>query len=192
MKLFLKGTRCATDKCAFTRRSYYPGQHGQTRVKLSDYGLQLREKQKLKRIYGVLEKQFRFYFKKATKQTGKTGEALLQMLERRLDNVVFKLCLATSRAQARQFVRNGHITVNGKKLNIPSYPVKEKDEIKVRAGDKLTKLIKDIVEISKDRGTPSWLSADFDNLKGVVLRIPKRDDIQLPIQEQLVVELYSK
>lgn len=192
MKLFLKGARCTTDKCAFARRGYNPGQHGRSRVKLSDYGVQLREKQKLKRLYGVLERQFRFYFKKATKQTGKTGEALLQMLERRLDNVVFRLCFASTRSQARQLVRNGHILVNGKKVDIPSYQVRENDNIQLRGKEKLIKQTKDTIELVKERGVPAWLEADFANQNGKIAKLPQREDVKFPIQEQLIVELYSK
>lgn len=191
-KLFLKGTKCSTDKCPFNRRAYSPGQHGKTRPKLSDYGVQLREKQKVKRLYGLLERQFRLYFLRAEKARGVTGHTLLQLLERRLDNVVFRLCLASSRAQARQMVRHGHIYVNDRRINIPSYLVKEADTIQVKAGQKFLKTVKDTVELVKERGVPVWITADHENLKGTVNRLPQREDIKFPVKEQLIVELYSK
>lgn len=191
-KLFLKGTKCSTDKCPFNRRSYFPGQHGKTRSKLSDYGIQLREKQKVKRIYGLLERQFHLFFLRAEKTRGITGHTLLQLLERRLDNVVFRLCLAASRAQARQMVRHGHIYVNDRRIDIPSYLVKEADTIQVKAGQKFLKAVKDTVELAKERGVPGWMSADHENLMGTVNRFPQRKDIQFPVKEQLIVELYSK
>ncbi|MGE5279440.1 MAG: 30S ribosomal protein S4 [Deltaproteobacteria bacterium] len=192
-KLFLKGTRCYTDKCAVARREFPPGQHGQNRQrKMSNYGLQLREKQKVKRIYGVLERQFRRYFAIAARTKGVTGKVLLQELERRLDNVVFRLLFALSHAQARQIVRHGSISVNGRRVNIPSYAVRAGDTIEVKGGEGVKKLIRNNMEISKDRGTPTWLQTDAANLKGKVIRLPERDDIQMPIQEQLIVELYSK
>jgi len=191
-KLFLKGFRCTTDKCALTRRSYAPGQHGQRRKKQSDYGIQLREKQKAKRIYGMLEKQFRNYFAMAEKSSGVTGEVLLQLLERRLDNVIFRLLFSPSRQGARQIVLHGSVRVNGKKVNIPSYLVKEGDEIKLTAKEKLRKKVKDDIEIMKERGIPAWLEADLNDLKGSVKRLPLKADIGEEIQEQLIVELYSK
>jgi small subunit ribosomal protein S4 len=191
-KLFLKGQRCLTEKCAFTRRSYSPGQHGQSRSKLSDYGLQLREKQKVKKIYGLLERQFRLYFQRAAKTKGVTGHILLAMLERRLDNVVFQFRFAESRPQARQMVRHGAVFVNDKKIDIPSYQVKAGDQIQIKAKEPALKRIKEIVDASKDRGVPKWLSLDEGQLKGNVIRLPGRDDIQLPIKEQLIIELYSK
>ncbi len=191
-KLFLKGTRCITEKCAFTRRSYSPGQHGRSRVKLSDYGIQLREKQKAKRIYGLLERQFRLYFQRASKIKGVTGHILLSMLERRLDNVIFRMCLASSRSQARQMVRHGIIFVNDRKVDIPSYQVKLNDQIQVKASESYIKNIKEIIEANKDRGIPGWLTLDPAIAKGSVTRMPQRDDIQFPIKEQLIVELYSK
>lgn len=193
MKLFLKGTRCNTEKCPFTRRQYAPGQHGQgRRQKLSNYAQQLREKQKVKRIYGILEKQFRTYFHKATKSKGVTGKQLLQYLERRLDNVIFRLHFAISRSEARQIVRHNHVYVNNRKVNIPSYLIKQDDVVELKTKEKFKKKIKDNLEISKERGLPEWLELDANNLKGKVLRLPERDDIQLPIKEQLIVELYSK
>ncbi len=192
VKLFLKGTRCATDKCAITRRKYAPGQHGQKRIKLSDYGLQLREKQKAKKIYGLLEKQFRKYFFMAERSSGVTGEVLLQFLERRLDNVIFRLGLTASRRSARQLVRHGAALVNNKKVNIPSFLAKEGDIITITAKEKFKKKIQDDIELAKDRGVPAWLEADHANLKGQVKRLPVKKDIGYEIQEQLIVELYSK
>lgn len=192
MKLFLKGTKCITPKCPFERRSTLPGQHGKVRPKLSDFGLQLREKQKVKRIYGVGERQFRHYFLKAQKSRGVTGMRLLQYLERRLDNVVFHIGFATSRAQARQIVRHGSIYVNDTKVNIPSYLVKADDIINIKGKEEDLKSIRDNLEMVKDRLRPVWLEADTENLKGKVLRLPEKGDINLPIQEQMIVELYSK
>lgn len=193
IKLFLKGTRCTTDKCAFSRREYSPGQHGKShRTKLSDYGLQLREKQKVKKIYGVLEKQFRRYFSIAARTKGVTGQMLLQLLERRLDNVIFRLGFASSRPQARQHVRHGHVVVNGHKIDVPSFSVKANDTITVRGKDKFKKLVTDTIEASKQRGAPAWLEINAANLSAKVLRLPERDDVGFPIQEQLIVELYSK
>ncbi len=196
VKLFLKGTRCYTDKCAFARRSYSPGQHGKgvkgRRTKLSNYGLQLREKQKVKSIYGILEKQFRRYFSLAAHSKGVTGAKLLELLERRLDNVVFRTCFAVSRNQARQMVRHGHIMVNNKKTDIPSYMIKAGDVIQVKSKEKLIKNTKETIESVKDRGVPGWLKEDFGNLKADVTRLPERGDLGMDIQEQLIVELYSK
>ncbi len=193
LKLFLKGSRCHTEKCAMARRPFAPGQHGQGRnMKLSNYGLQLREKQKVKRIYGILERQFRRYFHIASKTKGVTGKVLLQILESRLDNVIFRLCFATSHVQARQIVRHNGIYVNGRRVNIPSYSVKANDVIEVKGRDGVKKAIKNNIEICKDRGVAAWLESDFENLKGTVLRLPEREDIVMPIQEQLIVELYSK
>lgn len=192
-KLFLKGTRCNTEKCGVARRAFPPGQHGQARgTKLSNYGLQLREKQKVKRIYGVMEKQFRRYFSIASKTKGVTGRVLLQELECRLDNVIFRLLFAVSHMQARQIVRHGAIYVNNKRVNIPSYSVKQGDVIEVKGKEGVKKTVRANIECGKDRGVAAWLEADLENLKGRVLRLPERDDIQLPIQEQLIVELYSK
>lgn len=193
MKLFLKGSRCYTEKCSLARRAFPPGQHGQARSpKLSNYGLQLREKQKVKRIYGILERQFRRYFKIASKTKGVTGKVLLQQLERRLDNVIFRLCFATSHRQARQIVRHGAVYVNNRRVNIPSFSVRQGEAIEIRGKEGVKKAVKANVDLSKDRGVPSWLEADLENLKGKVVRLPDRDDIQMPIQEQLIVELYSK
>ncbi len=192
MKLFLKGHRCYTDKCAFERREYAPGQHGQNRPKMTEYSLQLREKQKLKRMYGLLEIQFRGYFKRSERQKGITGENLLRLLERRLDNVVYRLGLAVSRSDARQLVRHGHILLNGKKNDIPSYSVKEGDTIELREKSKSLLRIQDSIAAQEGRGIPHWLELDKSTMKGRVIGIPTREDISLPIQEQLIVELYSK
>lgn len=192
-KLFLKGPRCNTPKCAIAKRSYAPGQHGQgRRQKLSNYGLQLREKQKAKRIYGVLEKQFRRYFKIASKTKGVTGKVLLQLLERRLDNVIFRLGLGLSRAQSRQIVRHNFVYINSTRVNIPSYLINKGDVIHIKTKEKSQKKIRENLEISSDRGLPSWLQFDPKELKAMVLRLPEKEDIQQPIQEQLIVELYSK
>ena len=191
-KLFLKGTKCFTEKCPVARRAYPPGQHGQGRQKFSNYGLQLREKQKVRRMYGVLERQFRRYFKIASKSKGVTGKVLLQLLERRLDNVVFRLGLAISRPQARQIVRHNQIYVNAKRVNIPSYLVEKDGVIQVKVKEKALKKIKDNLEISKDRKVPAWLEFNAVEFNGRVLRLPEKDDIQEPIKEQLIVELYSK
>ena len=192
MKLFLKGDRCFKDKCAIERRPYPPGQHGRRRTKILGFGLQLREKQKVKRIYGVLEKQFRLYFKAAARKTGITGENLLRQLEVRLDNVVYSLGFSSSRPQARQLVRHGHILVNGKKVNVPSYQVRKGDVIEVREKSRKNMLIQQAVETASGRGVPVWLELSPEQFRGAVLEIPKRDEIRLPIQEQLIVELYSK
>lgn len=191
-KLFLKGERCTTDKCAVDRRSYPPGQQGQRRHKFSIYGTQLREKQKVKRIYGILEKQFRSYFYTADRKKGITGENLLQFLERRLDNVVFKLGLASSRKLARQLIRHNHFNLNGKKVNIPSLLVKKGDvvELKLKSID-IMPIRSALKKMSSSQISP-WLSFDQNSLKGTVLDYPKREDITIPIQEQLIVELYSK
>ncbi|MCX5669462.1 MAG: 30S ribosomal protein S4 [Candidatus Omnitrophica bacterium] len=192
-KLFLKGTKCQTEKCAAAKRAYPPGQHGQgRRQKLSNYGVQLKEKQKVKRIYGVLERQFRKYFKIASKTKGVTGKVLLQLLERRLDNVVFRMGLGISRSQARQMVRHNLIAVNSRRVNIPSYLVDKDDLVEIKAKDKVKIKIKDNLELSKDRTVPNWLEFSAADMKGKVLRLPEKTDIQQPIQEQLIVELYSK
>jgi small subunit ribosomal protein S4 len=191
-KLFLKGNRCVGSKCSFDRRSFSPGQHGQNRVKLSDYGLQLREKQKVKRIYGILERQFRSYFRKAERQKGITGEMLLQFLERRLDNVIFRACLASSRPQAKQMVTHGFISVNGRRVNIPSYLVKKTDEIRVTEKEARLKEVAESFKNNKDRGIPKWLNVDEATMAIKVAELPKRDDIGFPIREELIVELYSK
>ena len=192
-KLFLKGSRCYTDKCAITRRAYGPGQHGQKRKKQSEYGVQLREKQKAKAFYGVLESQFRKYFEEAERSKEITGLRLLQILESRLDNVVYRLGLATSRGQARQLVRHGHFTVNGHKVNIPSYLTKVGDVIAVREADKNTENFKAIVESTENgRPVPTWLEANLSDKSGKIVAVPSRDEIDLNVQEHLIVELYSK
>ena len=192
MKLFLKGERCLTEKCAIERRSYPPGEHGRGRIKQSEYLLQLREKQKARRYYGLLEKQFRNYYEKAAKQQGITGEVLLRMLELRLDNVVYRLGFAGSRAQARQLVRHGHVKVNDKKVNIPSYQVEEGDVVSLGSRAAKNAQVTASVEAVKGRGVPKWLELDAAGMKGRVLSMPARDDVNFPIQEQLIVELYSK
>ena len=193
LKLFLKGDRCYTDKCAFERRSYAPGQHGQRRGgKISDYGIQLREKQKVKRIYGVLETQFRRYYSTAERQKGITGTNLLILLERRLDNIVYRMGFASSRNQARQLVRHNHFAVGGKKVNIPSYPVKVGDTIEVREKSRKIPFILEAMETVVRREIPPWLEVDGDNFRGVVKTFPRREELTMPINEQLIVELYSK
>lgn len=192
MKLFLKGDRCYSDKCAFDRRGYPPGQHGQRRGKYSDYGVQLREKQKVRRIYGISEKQFQLMFEKADRQKGVTGTNLLANLERRLDNVVYRMGFVNSRTQGRHFVKHNHFLVNGKKVNIPSYLVKKDDVIEVRENSKKVQIIEDSLNAVVRRGIPQWMNLDKDNRKGTISSIPVREDINLPIQEQLIVELYSK
>ena len=192
-KLFLKGSRCYTDKCAITRRSYGPGQHGQKRKKQSEYGMQLREKQKAKAFYGVLESQFRKYFEEAARSKGVTGTRLLQILESRLDNVVYRLGLATSRAQARQLVRHGHFEVNGVKVNIPSYLTKVGEVVKVKESSANSEIFKQIIEATENgRPVPTWLESDLSNKTGKIVALPARDEIDLPVQEHLIVELYSK
>ena len=193
LKLFLKGDRCYTDKCAFERRSYAPGQHGQRRGgKISDYGVQLREKQKVKRIYGVLEKQFRKYYEKAERQKGITGTNLLILLERRLDNVVYRMGFASSRSQGRQLVRHSHFTVNGRKINIPSYQVKIGDVIEVKDQSRKIPTVLEAIETVVRREMPSWLEVDGTNFRGTVKEFPNREELTMPINEQLIVELYSK
>ncbi len=192
MKLFLKGDRCYSDKCAFDRRGYPPGQHGQRRTKHSDYGVQLREKQKVRRMYGVSEKQFRLMFAKADSQKGITGTNLLSNLERRFDNVVYRMGFVNSRTQGRHFVKHNHFLINGKKVNIPSYLVNKDDVIEIREKSKKIQFLNDALDAVVRRGMPQWLEIDKDNLKGTVKSIPVREDIALPIQEQLIVELYSK
>ena len=190
VKLFLKGERCLTEKCAVERRSYPPGQHGRGRIKQSEYLLQLREKQKARRYYGVLEKQFRNYYKKASRRQGITGEELLRLLEMRLDNVVYRLGFAASRAQARQLVRHGHFHVNGRRVNIPSYQVRADDIVSLRPGAAGEGAVRSATDLTAS--VANWLQADHDNLTGKVLRMPDRDEIDTPVQEQLIVELYSK
>jgi len=191
-KLFLKGDRCYSDKCAITRRAYAPGQHGQGRKKLSEYGLQLREKQKARRYYGLLEGQFAHYFEMASKMKGVTGENLLSLLERRLDNVVYRLGFAMSRPEARQLVRHGHFTVNGSKVNIPSYIVTTGEVIALAAKSRSLDKIKSSLEANASKGAPKWLDFDAANFSGKVVAEPAREDIDLPIEEHLIVELYSK
>lgn len=193
LKLFLKGDRCYSDKCAFDRRSYIPGEHGQgRRGKFSDYGIQLREKQKVKRMYGLSEKQFHLVFQRADRQKGITGTNLLVLLERRLDNVVYRLGFTNSRAQGRHFVRHNHFSVNGKKVNIPSYMVKVGDVIAVKEKSVKIQAVTEAMEAVVRRGLPQWLEMDKVNYKGFIKAFPVREDLTLPIQEQLIVELYSK
>ncbi len=191
-ELFLKGDRCYTDKCAIKRRNYPPGQHGQGRSKVSDYGTQLREKQKVRRIYGLLEKQFRGYFATADRMKGVTGENLLSLLERRLDNTIYRLGFASSRTESRQLVRHGHFTLNGRKINIPSIQLKAGDVLELREKSRKIVAINDSLESVVRRGIPQWLELDKDAFKGTLKGLPVREDITTPIQEQLIVELYSK
>jgi small subunit ribosomal protein S4 len=190
MKLFLKGERCLTDKCGVERRAYPPGDHGRGRMKQSEYRLQLREKQKARRFYGVLEQQFRNYYDKASRQPGVTGENLLRLLETRLDNVLVRLGFAASRRQARQLVRHGHWTVNGRRVDIPSYHVRPGEVLAFKAGSGAETVVRDSTELISS--VPAWLEADHDSLTAKVLRLPDRDEIITPVQEQLIVELYSK
>lgn len=192
LKLFLKGDRCYSEKCAFERRGYAPGDHGQLRKKFSDYGVQLREKQKLKRMYGLLEKQFRGYFDKADRQKGITGSNLLIFLERRLDNMVFRMGFANSRTEARQLVRHNHFLVSGKPVNIPSYLIKLGDEVQVREGSRKVERILEAMGTVARRGVPQWLEIDKTNFRGVLKTLPTREELTMPVREQLVVELYSK
>ncbi len=193
LKLFLKGERCYTGKCAIDRRAYAPGQHGQARAKKpTEYGLQLREKQKARRMYGVMEKQFRHYFDEAVRRKGVAGENLLILLERRLDNVVFHLGFASSRAEARQLVNHGHFTINGKKVDIASYSVRIGEVIAVKEGSKSSPRLKQLIENLGTRTVPSWLSLDANAVAGTVVVLPTREDIQIPIQEHLIVEKYSR
>ena len=192
-KLFLKGTKCTSDRCPLEKRNFAPGMHGKDRkAKIVGYGLQLHEKQKAKRMYFTLEGQFREYYEKANRAPGVTGELLIQQLERRLDNVAFRLGFAISRRQARQVVRHGHVTVNGKKVNIPSFQVNVGDEIAVRESAKKLVIVEQGAQYAAQNPVPVWLEASFDNLSGRVLSLPKRKDVNLPINEQLIVELYSK
>ncbi len=192
LKLYLKGDRCYSDKCAFERRSYPPGQHGQGRSKFSSYGVQLREKQKVKRMYGLVEKQFRNFFAKAERQKGITGTNLLIFLERRLDNMVYRLGFANSRNEARQLVQHNHFNVNGRKVSIPSYLVKIGDVIELREKSRKSAKINDSLEGVARRGIPSWLELDKEHYRGRILALPSREDLTMPIKEQLIVELYSK
>jgi small subunit ribosomal protein S4 len=190
MKLFLKGERCLTEKCSVERRSYPPGEHGRGRIKQSEYLLQLREKQKARRYYGLLEQQFRTYYDKASRRSGVTGENLLQMLETRLDNVVYRLGFAASRAQARQLVRHGHFLVNGRRVNIPSYQCRPDDVINIKPGSPAAQVVRDATDLTAS--VSPWLQADHENLAGKLLKLPEREEIDTPVQESLIVELYSK
>jgi len=192
MKLFLKGQRCFTDKCAFERRAYPPGEHGRRSSKLSPYGIQLREKQKVKRLYGVLERQFKKYFRMAERQRGITGENLLRILESRLDNVVYRMGFASSRREARQLVHHGHFTVNGRRVDIPSYLVRAGDVIEVAPKSKQVERILNAIDMAQQRGVPEWIDVDYDQMKGTIRALPTRDQIFEDIQEQLIVEFYSK
>ena len=191
-KLYLKGARCYSEKCSFDRRPYAPGDNGQGRRKVSEYGLQLREKQKVRRMYGIMEKQFRNYFEEAEMQGGVTGENFLRLLERRLDNVVYRMGFASSRSEARQFVLHGHIKVNGRKVNIPSYRVDESDVISVKDSSRKLQRFKDIFELNAEITPPSWLSVDLEKAEGTVVSMPEREDIDHPIEEHLIVEFYSR
>ena len=192
LKLFLKGERCYTDKCAIERRNYPPGQHGQARPKFSEYSIQLREKQKLRRIYGILEGQFRRYFQMADRAKGVTGETLLQLLERRMDNMVYRMGFATSRSEARQLVRHGHFSVNGRKVNVPSFLTKVGDVVTVTERSKKVARIQEALDLAQRRGVPDWLEVSPEAFTGRVKSIPARSDLTMPINEKLVVELYSK
>jgi small subunit ribosomal protein S4 len=193
MKLFLKGQKCFTEKCPVEKRNFAPGQHGKDRkAKIVGYGLQLREKQKTKRMYFTLEKQFRNYFEKAARSKGVTGEQLLQQLERRLDNVVYRLGFAVARRQARQLVRHGHVEVNGRKVNIPSFQVAAGDTVAIREKSRKLVVVEQAKEVTSHQSVPTWLSADRDNYTAKILSLPRREEIQMPVNEQLIVELYSK
>lgn len=192
MKLFLKGERCFGTRCAIERRGYAPGQHGQRQRKVSDYGVRLREKQKVRRIYGLMERQFRNTFHKAARKEGVTGEILLEYLERRLDNVVYRFGFAPSRQQARQLVRHGHILVNGRRVDIPSFQVREEDLLQIKEKSPMRDTIKEAVSVAEHRGFPGWLQLDKEQLSGKIIGLPAREDVQYPIKEQLIVELYSK
>jgi len=192
IKLFLKGTRCETEKCAFERRGYAPGQHGQKRRKDTEYGLQLREKQKVKRIYGLFESQFRRYFSIASRKKGVTGETLLQLLEQRLDNTLYRMGFAESRRQARQVVKHGQVLVNGKKVDIPSYTLKAGDQVSLLEKFRANVVLKKSIEALQKRGVPEWLDVDAGSFSGTFKKVPTKEEIALPVQEQLIVELYSK
>jgi len=193
MKLFLKGERCYTDKCGYERRSYPPGQHGQARRrKRSDYGEQLREKQKVKRIYGIAERQFRGYYYKASRMKGVTGDNLIQLLERRLDNAIYRMGFASDHAEARQLVRHGHFVVNGRRVNVPSYLVRPNDVVEVGEKSRAVTRIVEALGAIERRGVPRWMELDKESFKATVKSMPARDDVTLPIREQLIVELYSK
>jgi small subunit ribosomal protein S4 len=191
-KLYLKGDRCYSEKCAYTRKAYPPGDHGQGRQKITEYGMQLREKQKARRIYGVLERQFKRYFKEADRRKGVTGEILLQILESRLDNMLYRMGFARSRTDARQLLRHGHYMINGRKVDIPSYLVRPGDLIAVREKSKNSSFFKELAEWGAAQGTVSWLEVDRDNMSGKVIRLPSRDELDIPITEHLIVELYSR
>lgn len=192
LKMYLKGERCYTDKCAIERRPYPPGQHGQGRTKFSEYGVQLREKQKVKRMYGLLESQFRGYYQRASARKGKTGENLLQALELRLDNVVFRMGFSDTRCESRQLVRHGHVLVNGKPVNIPSFAIRMGAAVEIREKSRKIVRISEALEAVDRRGVPAWLELDKKAFKGTVRVLPSREDLTMPIQEQLIVELYSK
>ena len=191
-KLFLKGDRCYTEKCAIDRRKYPPGQHGQGFRKLSDYGIQLREKQKVRKTYGLLERKFRRYFQEAERKKGITGEVLLQLLESRLDNIVYRMGFTSNRRKARQLVNHGHFLVNGKRVTLPSYETKAGDTVEVDESSRDIPEILDSLSKAEHRGIPAWVEIDSGNMKGKILNIPSREEIQLPVKEQLIVELYSK
>jgi small subunit ribosomal protein S4 len=192
MKLFLKGERCFKEKCAVERRAYAPGEHGKRRNKLQPYGMQLREKQRVRRVYGVLEQQFRRYFAEASRQKGVTGTNLLRLLEQRLDNVVYSLGFANSRSQARQLVRHGHVRVNGRRVDVPSFQVRIGMEVGLKEKIRSNAQVVDALDTAQGRGVPAWLELDAENFRGKVMALPAREDIRLPIQEQLIVELYSR
>ncbi len=192
VKLFLKGDRCYTEKCAMNKRNHKPGQHGQRRTKVSDYGLRLREKQKLRRFYGMNESQFRRFYASATKMAGQTGHNFLQLLERRLDNVIYRLGIGVSRSQARQVVRHGHVQVNGRKVDIPSYMVKPEDIISIPEKSREIQLLKENLEVAGSRTIPGWLSYDPERLEGKIVALPERDQIEVPVKEQLVIEFYAR
>jgi small subunit ribosomal protein S4 len=192
VKLYLKGDRCYSEKCAIDRRSYAPGQHGQGRKKVSEYGTQLREKQKARRVYGVLEKQFRAYYEEANRRKGITGETLLQILESRLDNVVYRLGFGASRAEARQIVKHGHILVNGKRLDIPSYLTKVGDVISFADSSLESPRVKELLELAEGKAVLTWLERDLNTKSGRIVRVPARDEIDVPVAEQMIVELYSR
>lgn len=191
-KLYFKGDRCYTEKCAIERRKYAPGQHGQSRGKLSDYGVQLMEKQKVRKPYGLVERQFRKYFYEAERRKGVTGEVLLQLLECRLDNVAYRMGFASNRRQARQLISHGHLLVNGKTVNIPSYIMKAQDVVEVRESSRQIQYVQESLDKIEHRGLPAWIEMDRANFRGKVLHVPSREEIQLPVKEQLIVELYSK
>lgn len=191
-KLYLKGDRCFSEKCAFVRKGYPPGEHGQARQRVSEYGMQLREKQKARRIYGVLERQFRKYFQEASRFKGVTGERLLQLLESRLDNTIYRMGFARSRPEARQLVRHGHFTVNGRKVDIPSYLVRQGDIVAVKENSRNKPIFKELAEWGGTQGTVEWLEVDRDNMTGKISRLPAREELDVPIAEQLIVEFYSR